>query len=197
MMPIEDLPADVAELLERFEEDAAALRGRFGEEIQRIQDSADHEIGMIRRKSEQKIQLKAISLIDQIRPLQTSYLKDGKLDEALAIRDAIRQLRSLGLNAMADPGNLVAYQDKVNQQFVFEVIGAAQGPLWGSDIYTLDSSLACAAVHAGAVAVGQKAAVRVAIQDTSAMSDFEGTQRHGANSYPWGPYPVGFRVSKA
>jgi hypothetical protein len=152
---------------------------------------------LIRRKSGQKIQLKAISLIDQIKPLQAALLKEGKLDEALAIRDAIRQLRSLGINARPDPGNLVAYQDKVNQQFVFEAIGATQGPLWGSDIYTLDSSLACAAVHAGAVDAGQKGAVRVVIQDTSAMSSFDGTQRNGASSFPWGPYAVGFRVSRA
>jgi hypothetical protein len=197
MNPIDDLPADVAELIDRFEAEAARLRDRVSDEVHNIQSKADEEIALIRRKGEQKIQLKAIALIDQIKPLQCEQLKAGKLDEALAIRDAIRQIRGMVINALPDPGNLLGYQDKVGQEYVFEVVGAAQGPLWGSDPYTLDSMLACAAVHAGVLAAGHKGNVRAAIQDTSDMSHFEGTQRNGVTSYPWGPYPAGYRLSKA
>lgn len=197
MMPIEDLPSDIAELIEKFEAEIAALRKRYGEEVQKLQEAADREIALVRRKGEQRIHVKAIALIDQLKPMQGAYLKDGKLDEALATRDAIRQLRALVVNALPDPGNLLAYGERIDQEFAFEVVGANQGPLWGSDIYTLDSALACAAVHAGVLSVGQKGTVRVAIQDTSDMEHFEGSKRHGVSSYPWGPYPVGFRVWKA
>lgn len=94
MTPIDDLPADVANLVEKFEAEAAGLRERFGAEVEKIQARADEEIGLIRRKGEQKVQLKAIALIDQIKPLQVAYLKDGKLDEALAIRPLPAPLRA-------------------------------------------------------------------------------------------------------
>jgi hypothetical protein len=196
MAPIEDLPSDVADLIDRFEREAGLLRERVGEEIQKIQEKADEETSLIRRKGEEKIQVKTIALIDQIKPLQESYLKNGRLDEALAIRDAIRQLRRVMMNARPDPGNLLSFQDRINQEFLFEVVGSLEGPLWGSDVYTLDSRLACAAIHAGVLAAGQKGVVCVAIQDTSDFASFEGTERHGMRSFPWGPYPVGFRVWK-
>lgn len=197
MTPIEDLPANIAELIETFEAEIAAVRERYGQEVRRLQEAADREIELVRRKGEERVQVKAIALMDQLKPMQTAFLKDGKLDEALATRDAIKQLRALVVNAMPDPGNLLDFRDRLDQELVFEVVGANQGPLWGSDPYTLDSSLACAAVHAGALAVGQKGAVRVVIQDASDRDHFEGSERHGVFSYAWGPYPFAFRVWKA
>jgi hypothetical protein len=79
---------------------------------------------------------------------------------------------------------------------LFEVTGGGDGPLWGTDLYTLDSRLATAAVHAGILGIGQKGMVFVSIQDSSTIGAFEGTERNGVFSYPWGPYPVAFRVSQ-
>jgi hypothetical protein len=196
MNPIEDLPSEVADLIERFESDAVGIRDKMNGEIEKIQEKADEEIQLIRNKCEQRIKLKAVALIDQIKPLQESNLKNGKLDEALAIREAIRGLRWGMMNAKPDPGNLLAYQNKIGQQFLFEVTGAGDGPLWGTDLYTLDSRLAVAAVHAGILAIGQKGVVRVSLQDSGTVPAFDGMERNGVFSYPWGPYPVAFRVSQ-
>ncbi len=65
-----------------------------------------------------------------------------------------RQLRKLldqGFLAADAPQTMVDLCDPVGATFYFRVRGAIEGMLWGTDIYTGDSSLAVAAVHAGLV----------------------------------------------
>jgi|GEM_PF-5645094 len=50
---------------------------------------------------------------------------------------------------LADPGSLGAYAQQVGKTFYFEVVGSTFGSIWGDGIYTSDSALAKAAVHAG------------------------------------------------
>jgi len=63
----------------------------------------------------------------------------------------------------AAPSNLVGYRNRVGQTFEFTVTGAASGAVWGTDVYTDDSTVARAAVHAGVVAVGETKNVTVTI----------------------------------
>jgi hypothetical protein len=100
--------------------------------------------------------------------------------------------------AAADaPGNLVAYAQQFGKELTFKVTG--QGPaggatptVWGTDVYTLDSSLAVAAVHAGKVAANQTAVLRVRI--VASPPGYVSTHRYGVTSlnyttvYPAGAY---------
>src|SRR5262249_50411886 len=52
------------------------------------------------------------------------------------------------VNVQPDPGYLSNFQQHVGQSFYFRVTGAANGSVWGTDVYTTDSALAAAAVHA-------------------------------------------------
>src|SRR5690606_14627827 len=61
------------------------------------------------------------------------------------------------------PGNLTAYRGQVGQTLTFMVTGAASGSVWGSGVYTDDSSVAAAAVHAGVVRVGETQPVEITI----------------------------------
>ena len=54
-----------------------------------------------------------------------------------------------------DPGNLASYRDKVGQTFLFTVTGTTNGTVYGDGIYTDDSELASAAVHAGILSPGE------------------------------------------
>ncbi len=65
--------------------------------------------------------------------------------------------------ALADPGNLTSFRDKVGQTFTFTVTGSASGSIYGEGIYTDDSTLATAAVHAGILKVGETKDIHVAI----------------------------------
>src|SRR6185369_1403563 len=68
-----------------------------------------------------------------------------------------------GAGAMADPGTLKNFRGQLGKTLLFEVTGAANGSVWGSGVYTDDSTLATAAVHAGVLKVGEKGAVKVTI----------------------------------
>lgn len=92
------------------------------------------------------------------------------------------------------PGNLTAYQQQFGKEFVFNVTGFAPTPgsnpgVWGTDLYTLDSNIAAAAVHAGQVKPGEMATVRVRI--VQAPPQFTSTFRNNVNSTAYGNYPNG------
>jgi hypothetical protein len=120
-----------------------------------------------------------------------------------------------------DPGTLMAFQGAAGRTLAFTVTGAAAGApavppgggpigpggfilipggvppagVWGTDVYTLDSALALAAVHAGVVRPGQTKVVRVTI--LGPQGGFTGSTRNGVTSQPFGPFPGGFKFVKA
>jgi hypothetical protein len=97
--------------------------------------------------------------------------------------------------ALPDPGTLGTYQQPqhIGKVYVFRVTGQAQGgSLWGTGTYTLDSSLAMAAVHAGVLKVGQTGNVRVTI--LPAMAGFIGSTQNGITSSPYGQYPGAYQI---
>ncbi|MCB1406017.1 MAG: hypothetical protein KDK01_07070 [Rhodobacteraceae bacterium] len=84
------------------------------------------------------------------------------------------------------PGNLTSYRDRVGQTFSFEVTGAAGGSIWGTGIYTDDSSVARAAVHAGLVQVGQTGVVHVQI--LPGQQSYQGSNQFGVQSANYGTW---------
>jgi hypothetical protein len=113
----------------------------------------------------------------------------------------MRCLRSMGDvaevdagNAAPDPGHLVNLRDQVGKKFSFRVTGAVGGSVWGTDFYTLDSSLATAAVHAGILKPGQSGIVRV--QMLGPQPGFQGTNRNGIASASYGGYPGAYKIVK-
>jgi hypothetical protein len=128
----------------------------------------------------------------KLKELQDRYTREAKLDEAVAIRDTIRALREQVENVQADPGALYAYNNSVGRTFYFRVTGNNQRTVWGSDIYTTDSGLAAAAVHAGAVKLGQTAVIKVTILPGQAA--YGGSARNGIATSPWNNFPASFKV---
>src|SRR5207253_285403 len=122
--------------------------------------------------------------VAELEPLQQSYFQQAKLDETLAIRSQIRQLQENPTPAQPDPGTLVGLSNQVGKSFSFVVTGSTTDPVWGTDTYTADSALACAAVHAGKVQPGQTKVVRVTI--VAPLSRYKGSKRNGVTSSPWG-----------
>jgi len=108
-------------------------------------------------------------------------------------------------DVLPDPGNLQTYRGQVGKTFFFRVTGAQPavrlwgnvamggGSLWGTGIYTVDSTLALAAVHSGVLQAGQTGIMRVKI--VGPQPAFQGSTQNGITSAPWGPM-VGYEVSK-
>jgi hypothetical protein len=99
------------------------------------------------------------------------------------------------VNALPDPGSLTNYQQPqhIGKSFVFRVTGAVNGgTIWGTGTYTLDSPLAVAAVHAGALKVGQTGNVKVTI--FGPMAGFIGSTQNGVASSPFQNYPGAYQI---
>jgi hypothetical protein len=197
LLSLDDLPADARALLDAADQDETALRAHAEEQIDQIRARADRAVADLQGKVDEDVRARRQRLYRELKPLQDKYAKDGKLDEALAIRERLRGLRGKLLQAQADPGNLTAFQNEaVGSSRLFDVTGSADGIVWGTDVYTGDSRLAAVAVHAGVLYDGERGLVRVTFVDTLNVA-FIGSERNGVWSQSYGPWPVGYRVERA
>jgi hypothetical protein len=117
-----------------------------------------------------------------------------KLIDLRSLRSMMAEPEQDSLVAEPDPGALYNYQNHVGKKFAFRVTGAAAGSVWGTDLYTLDSTLAVAAVHAGAVKLGQTGVVKVLI--LGPQPGFRGSARNGVATSDWGPFPGAYQFVK-
>jgi hypothetical protein len=99
------------------------------------------------------------------------------------------------IDAAPDPGNLKAFESQQGKVFAFKVTGsAAGGSVWGTDIYTTDSRLSMAAVHAGVVKVGETGVVRLKIIPSPAS--YAGSSRNGITTSGYGAYTAAYQILK-
>ena len=107
------------------------------------------------------------------------------------------KLGAPGATALArpqpDPGTLFAYSDAVGTTLQFAVVGCTLGTIWGVGVYTSDSVLAVAAVHAGLLAPGERGIVTVEMIE--GPDAYEGTERNGVTSRSYGPWDVAYRFA--
>jgi hypothetical protein len=124
------------------------------------------------------------------------------IQELVAHFDKKKMLSPSELKALLDQGFLAADApariqdlcDKPGATFYFRVTGAAEGSVWGTDIYTGDSALATAAVHAGAVKAGEASVVRVTVMPP--LAHYQGSVRNGVTSHDYGRYGTAYRVDR-
>ncbi|MDX2012330.1 MAG: LCCL domain-containing protein [Myxococcaceae bacterium] len=131
------LPAEAQAVLSNYEKKAQAIREKADRETQPHLDKA----------------------LGELQALQDQYCQQKKLDEAVAIRDRIRQLRGI----QSDPGALHVTEADIGKTMLFEVTGVTSGSVWGTEVYTSDSHVGTAAVHQGVLKPGEKAVVRVKV----------------------------------
>jgi hypothetical protein len=208
----------------------APSRARLPLEAQQLVDRFAEQQDAARREADQKILRQRQDLVRQLQSLQDGFSRSGRLDEALAVRDRIRQLdagaateiapepargtprgevgamppprsanatrrgaiASTGGAAASDPGNLVDYRGQIGRSFTFRVTGSGSGLLWGSDVYTDDSTLSAAVVHAGLLRPGQRGIVRVTI--LPGRLSYAGSIRNGIDSSDYGEWRGSYDV---
>ena len=108
-----------------------------------------------------------------------------------------RQLRKLleqGFLAADAPPSIADLCNAIGATYYFRVLGAAQGPLWDIDIYTGDSSLAAAAVHAGALKAGESGVVKVTV--VRPLKQYAGSVRNGVTSNAFGRYGSAYKLAR-
>lgn len=97
-------------------------------------------------------------------------------------------------DVVPDPGDLSAYAQKKGETFYFQVTGSTMGSVWGTDLYTLDSTLAAAAVHAGILRPGEAGVVKVTL--LAGKQSYRGSRKNGVTSSDWGSYEGSYKVEK-
>lgn len=105
----------------------------------------------------------------------------------------MRRLLDQGFLASDAPQTMVDLCDRVGAVYYFRVTGDANGQVWGTDVYTGDSALAAAAVHAGLVQPGAAAILRVTVEQP--LKQYQGSTRHGVTSHDFGPFGTAYRLS--
>ncbi|MBL9200637.1 MAG: putative Ig domain-containing protein [Opitutaceae bacterium] len=99
------------------------------------------------------------------------------------------------VNFAVAPTNLVGYRNRVGQVFQFTVTGSNSGAVWGTDVYTDDSTVARAAVHAGVLAVGETRTVTVTI--LPGRPSYAASTRNGVASASWGSWSGSYSFAGA
>ena len=147
----------------------------------------------------------------QLIALQDTYCRNAQLDEALAVRNMIRQLKQQAEQAQRLPEPVVAQapvapQDSSdvgllrgqnNVTYYRTVTGTTQGNIWGGagGVYTDDSLLAMAAVHTGVLKEGDTAVVRFTI--LPGQESYPSLTRHGVSSSSWQSWGGSYRIEGA
>jgi hypothetical protein len=156
------------------------------------QDKKVKELKEIQRKAEADLKASHKKLLEDLEALEASFKKEAKFTQALAVAKVIQKIREGPIKAQPDPGTLTNFRAQVGKVLYFEVTGRNNGTVWGTGIYTDDSSLAAAAVHAGVLTLGQKAVIKVTM--LPGQAGYQGTTRNGITTANWNAWGGSYKV---
>ena len=96
-----------------------------------------------------------------------------------------------------DPWSLHAleHRDQVGQEFTYDCAPADEtriDTIWGTDVYTDDSSVCTAGVHAGVITVEDGGEVTIEI--LPGQDSYVASEQNGIESSPYGPWGGSFAV---
>jgi hypothetical protein len=169
----EDAPAAAKEVLKQHEQDVAEIP----------------------KKAEESIKKQRDAVLVELKKVQDAFCKEAKLDEAVAVRDLIRNLKAGVTNALPDPGYINNAATDIGKVFFYEVTGVKEGQqIYGTDIYTTGSHLGMAAVHCGLLRPGQKGIVKVTI--LGPQDSYTASTRNGVTSIAYTQWNVSFKVER-
>ena len=129
----------------------------------RLLEEYDKQTKEIKRKAEADLKQSRKKLLESLEALETSFKKEAKFGQAQAVTRMIQEIKEGPIKSQANPGTLSAVVGQPGKVSYFEMTGGNAGTVWGTDVYTDDSSLASAAVHAGVLTLGQKGVVKVTL----------------------------------
>jgi len=173
-----------------------AVPGDLPDAAKEVLKQHDEEVAEIHKKVEGDFTARKEKIAGELKKIQDAFCKEAKLDEAVAVRDLIRSIRSgVVSNAQADPGYINNQPTDIGKVFYYQVTGVAtEHAIYGSDVYTTGSHLGMAAVHCGLLKAGQKGVVKVTILPGQAT--YEATTRHGVTSIAYSAWNVSFKVER-
>jgi len=121
-------------------------------------------------------------------PVADSSPENDESKSTLSNKEDSEDITPIGWDTTAS-----GFKGEAGQTYMFRCPeeGTEQG-VYGSDIYTQDSSICTAAVHAGIITLAQGGVVT--IEYRPGRSTYGSTVRNGIKSRTWGEYPRSFVV---
>ena len=168
------------------------------DDAKKVLTELDKDVKAIEAKALKETLERQEKAVKRLQDLHDAYAKAAKKDEAAAVGGLIKQLkqdslaRTLGLKVEDDPGTLTIYRGKNDEVFYFKVTGTTDGEVWGSGVYTDDSRLAAAAVHAGVLKKGETGIVKVTI--LAGQASYDSTTENDVTSSGYGEWEGSYKV---
>ena len=125
----------------------------------------------------------------------------GRLALQLKNPWTVLEFRSIEVRELAPDAPLISetdlstYQNQIGKSFRVRVTGSTAGHVYGTDVYTADSVLGRAAVHAGVLKEGQTGTLKVTVLPGQAA--YKGSARNGVVSRDRAAHPASFRIDGA
>lgn len=123
-----------------------------------------------------------------VQELVSYFDRRGKLS-----RKQLRKLLEQSFIASDAPASMHELSETVGTIYYFRATGVIEGQLWGTDIYTRDSTIGAAAVHAGLLKPGQTSVLRLTV--VTPLENYPGSTRNGVTSAEYGSFPHAWRLS--
>lgn len=123
-----------------------------------------------------------------VQELVAYFDRRGKLSRKQLVR-----LLEQNMVASDAPANMHGLCTTVGTTYYFRVTGLTEGQLWGTDVYSGDSKIGAAAVHAGLLKPAETAVLRVTV--VASPNSFLGSTRNGVTSTDYGKFPHAWRLS--
>ncbi|MBV6486565.1 MAG: LCCL domain-containing protein [Pseudorhodoplanes sp.] len=123
-----------------------------------------------------------------VQELVAYFDRRGKLS-----RRQLRKLLEQNFIASDAPSSMHDLCEAAGTTYYFRVTGMTEGQLWGTDVYTRDSTIGVAAVHAGLLKPGETAVVRLTV--VAPLENYPGSTRNGVTSAEYGSFPHAWRLS--
>lgn len=165
-------------------------KAKLAAEVQRILAHFQSEKSAVWKLTHLRIRELRENACAALKTMQDDATRRALLDEALAIRKAITDLRLAGRQILTYPENPIRV-GATSEVFFYRTTGNTSGSLYGTGTYTSDSSLSTAAVHAGILRAGETGIVKVTTIPKHV--GFVSSNRHGITSSSWSSYPA-YRV---
>jgi hypothetical protein len=93
---------------------------------------------------------------------------------------------------LPDPDWMTQFRDRHGEVLYFRVTGTSRGSVWGTEVYTDDSELAAAAVHAGFLKDGETGIIGVMF--LPGQDKYVGSTRNGVRSSDFWQYGGSYRI---
>lgn len=97
------------------------------------------------------------------------------------------------IKPLPDPGTMGAYTGQLGKTFCFTVSARVNGSIYGTGVYTYDTPISAAAIHAGVLKPGETADIRVTM--LGPVPGFTASTQNGITSNAYSAYPAGYKFA--